>query len=133
VQPAQEKVGTHEGVDAAHESKEESERTKLFKVKVPIQIFTYMATVADAEADGGDDMNDDEGSRTELDSHANMPVVCRRPPCLHNLGYGENGRRESIQPRLRIDVHTAVQYDCPYSGQSYRTYWSFGTRSMFPQ
>jgi hypothetical protein len=75
VQPAQEKIGTHEGVDAAHESKEDSERTKLFKIKVPIQIFTYMTTVADVEADDGDNMNDDdEGSKAELDSHANMPV-----------------------------------------------------------
>jgi hypothetical protein len=122
VQPAQGKIGTREGVDAAHDSKEESERTKLLKIKVPIQIFTYMATVADAEADDGDDMiNDDEGSRTELDSHANMPAVGR-----HAYIISDTGRMADVSPftpdyawmQLRI-FDAAVQYDCPYSGQSY--------------
>jgi hypothetical protein len=122
VQLAQEKIGTHEGVDAAHESKEESERTKLFEIKVPIQIFTYMATVANVEADDGDDMNDDdEGSRTELDSHANIPVVGR-----HAYIISDTGRMADVSPftpdyasmQLRI-IDAAVQSNCPYSGQSY--------------
>jgi hypothetical protein len=75
VQPGQRTNTNHTGVNAAYESKEEEERTKLCKIKVPIQTFTYMATVADVEVDGEDDMNLDDGSRMELDSHANMPMV----------------------------------------------------------
>jgi hypothetical protein len=59
---------------------------KLCKIKVSIQIFTYLATVAHVENDeeggmkeggmkeGGMNNDVDQGSRTELDSHANMPV-----------------------------------------------------------
>jgi hypothetical protein len=109
-------------VDAAHESKEENERTTLFKINVPIQIFTYTATVAKVEADDEDGMDDDdEGSRTELDSHVNMPAVGR-----HAYIISDTGRMADVSSftpdyasmQLRI-VDAAVQYDCPYSGQSY--------------
>jgi hypothetical protein len=108
-------------VDAAHESREEDKRIKLCKIKVPIQIFTYLATVADVEVDDGDGMNDEEDSRTELDSHANMPVVGR-----HAYIISDTGRVADVSPftpdyesmQLRI-VDAAVQYDCPYNGESY--------------
>ena len=66
-------------------------------------------------------MNEDEGSRTELDSHANMPVVGR-----HAYIISDTGRMADVSPftpdyasmQLRI-VDAAVQYDCPYDGQSY--------------
>ncbi len=121
VQPVQQTIGTHKGVDAAYESKEEEERIKLFKIKVPTQIFAYLATVADVEVDEEGGMNEDEGSRTELDSHANMPVVGR-----HAYIISDTGRMADVSPftpdyasmQLRI-VDAAVQYDCPYNGMSY--------------
>jgi hypothetical protein len=108
-------------VDAAYESKEEEERIKLFKIKVPTQIFAYLATVANVEVDEEGGMNEDEGSRTELDSHANMPVVGR-----HAYIISDTGRMADVSPftpdyasmQLRI-VDAAVQYDCPYNGMSY--------------
>ena len=63
------------GVDADHESKDEEERNKICIIMVPIQIYAYMATVPDVEVDEEDGMHVDEGSRTDLDSYANMPVV----------------------------------------------------------
>jgi hypothetical protein len=95
VQPVQQTIRTHEGVDAAHESKDEDERIKLFKIKVHIQIFAYMATVADIEVDEGDGMNDNnEGSRTELDSHTNMPVVGRHAYIV----ISDTGRMADVSP-----------------------------------
>jgi hypothetical protein len=111
----------HKGVDAAYESKEEEERIKLCKIKVPIQTYAYMATIADVEVDGEDRMDVDEGSRTELDSHANMPVVGQNAYII-----SDTGRVADVSPftpdyasmQIRI-VDAAVQYDCPYDGESY--------------
>jgi hypothetical protein len=117
VQPLQEV--NHEEVDAADESKK---RIKLCNIKVPIQIFAYLATVANVEVDDEGGMDKDEGSRTELNSHANMPVVGR-----HAYIISDTGRMADVSPftppdfksmRLCI-VDAAVQYDCPYDGQSY--------------
>ena len=66
-------------------------------------------------------MDKEEGSRTELDSHANMPVVGR-----HAYIISDTGRVADVSPftpdyasmQLRI-VDAAVQYDCPYDGESY--------------
>jgi hypothetical protein len=110
----------HEGVDAAHGSKAKEERTKLCKINVPIQIFAYLATVANVEVDDNANMNEEEDSRTELDSHANMPVVGR-----HAYIVSDTGRVADMSPftpdyasmQLRI-VDAAVQYDCPYNGES---------------
>ena len=121
MRPANQQDRNHDGVDAAHESREEDKRIKLCKIKVPIQIFTYLATIADVEIDDGDGMNDEEDSRTELDSHANMPVVGR-----HAYIISDTGRVADVSPftpdyesmQLRI-VDAAVQYDCPYNGESY--------------
>jgi hypothetical protein len=87
VQPEQLKARNHGGVDAAHESTNEEERNKLIKIKVPIQIYTYLATVADVDLNENDSMDtEDDGSRTELDSHANMPVVGRHAYIILDTG-----------------------------------------------
>jgi hypothetical protein len=120
VRPGQRTNMNHKGVDAAYESKEEEERIKLYKIKVPIQTYAYMATIADVEVDGEDNMDVDEGSRTELDSHANMPVVGRNAYII-----SDTGRVADVSPftpdyasmQIRI-VDAAVQYDCPYDGES---------------
>jgi hypothetical protein len=78
-------------VDAAHKSKE---RIKFCKINVSIQIFTYLATVASVEVDEEDGMHDiDKGSRTKLDSHANMLVVGR-----HAYIKWDTGRVADVSP-----------------------------------
>ena len=51
-------------MDAAHESKEVEEKNTIFKIKVPIKKYKYLATVANVEVDEEDRMNIEEGSRT---------------------------------------------------------------------
>ena len=60
-------------------------------------------------------------SRTELDSHANMPVVGR-----HALVLSRSGQSVDVNPftpdYLSMNVpivDAAVKYDCPYDGKSY--------------
>jgi hypothetical protein len=123
VRPKQRNVRIYEGVDAAHESKEEEKRIKLYEIKVPLQIFALLSTIAEVAVDEEDEdgMIDDEVSRTELDSHANMPVVGR-----HAYLISDTGRVADVSPftpdyssmQLRI-VDAAVQYNCPYDGESY--------------
>eukprot|EP00957_Ditylum_brightwellii_P176397 13432598-Ditylum_brightwellii.AAC.1 len=63
----------------------------------------------------------DEQSRTELDSHANMPVVGR-----HAYVISDTGRVADVSPftpdynflKIKI-VDAAIQYDCPYTGTSH--------------
>jgi hypothetical protein len=86
VQPGQQTNTNHKGVDAAYESKEEEERIKLCRIKFPKQTYAYMATIADVEVDGEDSMDVDEGSWTELDSHADMPVVGRNAYIILDTG-----------------------------------------------
>jgi hypothetical protein len=80
-------------VDAAYESNNDNDEIKLFKINVPTQIFTYMATIANTEVNDGNGMRDDddndESSQTKLDSHANMPVVGRH--AYINIGSGAIG------------------------------------------
>jgi hypothetical protein len=125
VTPKLDRKWIYKGVGAAYESNNDAAEIKLFKINVPTQIFTYMATIADAEVDDGNGMRDDddndESSRTKLDSHANMPVVGR-----HAYIISDQGRLADVSPftpdyapmQIRI-VDAAVQYDCPYSGKSY--------------
>ena len=68
-QPSQNEV-THTRVDAVNES---NERIKLCKIKVPIQIFTHLANVANVEVDDKGGMIMDDDSRTELDSQRTCP------------------------------------------------------------
>ena len=50
--------------------------------------------------DISEEVNDmEEESRTELDSHANMPVAGRQER-LHHIGHRENSRHESFHARL---------------------------------
>ena len=64
--------------------------------------------------------NPDE-SRTELDSHANMPVVGR-----HAYIVAETGRTVDVSPftpdyeAITVPlVDAAIQYDSPYTGETY--------------
>ena len=58
----------------------EEMRNKLVKIQVPIQIYTLLLMASSLDTDEemkSRDELDGEESRTELDSHANMPVVGR--------------------------------------------------------
>lgn len=60
-------------------------------------------------------------SRTELDSHANMPVVGRHVLLIEDLGKSVDVTPFSpdyspLQAKL---IDCAVQYDCPYNGRTY--------------
>ena len=80
--------------------------------------LSYVAGVNDASTKEADVH---EGSRTKLDTHANMPVLG-----IHCYIIAQLGKTATVQP-YRPDyepmdiplVHAAVQYDCPYSGKAY--------------
>ena len=101
-------------------------RDKLVKINVPIQIYTLvsMAITSSLETDEmmvEPEPNEREESRTELDSHANMPVVGR-----HAYVISDTGKVADVSPftpdydamKIKI-VDAAIQYGCPYSGKSY--------------
>ena len=80
------------------------------------QILIASSDIMDNHGNG-----ENEESRTELDSHANMPVVGR-----HALVIADTGKTVSVCPftpdyqALNVKmVDAAVQYDCPYTGTSY--------------
>jgi hypothetical protein len=69
-------------------------------------------------------MNDDEMdmiSRTDLDSHANMPVVGRNAYIISSSGrFAEVNAFTPDYDAMTIQiVDAAIQYDCPYTGDSY--------------
>ena len=77
--------------------------------------------IADVEVDATDDCENAEPTRTDLDSHANMPVVGRNAYVI-----SDTGRVVDVSPftpdykplQLPI-VDAAIQYDCPYNGVSH--------------
>jgi len=67
------------------------------------------------------DSSDDQTSRTELDSHANMPVVG-----MHAFVLSSTGKTTTVsayspeyEPKTLPIVDAAVQYQCPYSGTDF--------------
>jgi hypothetical protein len=96
---------------------------KLFKITIPTQVYSLLATIMATDVDLVLDDADmkAEQSRTKLDLHANMPVVGR-----HVFIISDTGRIADVNPftpdyepmQLPI-VDAAVQYDCRYNGRSY--------------
>ena len=73
--------------------------------------------------DVSEEVNDmkEEESRTELDSHASMPVVGKNAYIISDMG-----RIADVNPftphyaSMRISiVDAAIRYDCPYDGKTY--------------
>jgi hypothetical protein len=99
-------------------------RNKLIKINVSSYIYSLLATVLVSDVDVADDnmMDVEEASRTELDSHANMPVVGR-----HVYIISHTGRVAEVNPfipdydsmEVPIVDAAAVRYECPYNGTSY--------------
>ncbi len=104
-----------------------STRTKLVKIQVSSHIYSLIATVmvadvADVDVGRGDEsMEEEELSRTELDSHANMPVVGRHAYIISDTGRiaDVNAFTPDYDAMQVPIVDAAVQYDCPYDGGSY--------------
>ena len=76
----------------------------------------YLLSTVNEESDTA---IDDEESRAELDSHANMPVVGR-----HAYIISDTGRIADVNPltpdytSMQVNiVDAAVQYECPYNGE----------------
>ena len=65
---------------------EKEEINKLCKIKVPIQIYTYLATVSNVEVNEDYVMNVEVGYRIGLEPHANMPVVRRHAYIILDTG-----------------------------------------------
>ena len=76
-------------------------RNKLFKLNVPKHIYSLISKRMVLAIDVSEENDMEEESRTELDSHANMPASGRQER-LHHIGHRENSRRESFHARLRF-------------------------------
>jgi hypothetical protein len=98
-------------------------RNKLVKIGISEHLYSLISTVmaSDVNVIEDDGTHVEEISRTELDSHANMPVVGR-----HAYIISDTGRIADVNPftpdydSMQVPiVDAAVQYECPYNGQTY--------------
>ena len=99
------------------------ERNKLFKINVPDYLYLLLSTTTMVSAiDVSEEVNDmeEEESRTELDSHTNMPVVDRNAYII-----SDTRRIADVSPftpdydSMQISiVDAAVRYDCPYDDKT---------------
>jgi hypothetical protein len=91
--------------------------------KINKDLQRYIATAAISEINGNEDLNQDmrEDSRTELDSHANMPVVGKFAYIISNTGRIADVKAYSPDyDSMQIPiVDAAVKYECPYDGTVY--------------
>ena len=69
-----------------HDSKQ---RNNLVKINIPTYIYSFLSTVMVSNVDIEDDDNTEveELSQTELESHANMPVVGRHAYVIPETGH----------------------------------------------
>ena len=100
---------------------DQTKRNKLIKINVPEYIYSLLSTVMVSAVDviEEDGIEVVESSRTELDSHANMPVVGKNAYII-----SDTGRVADVNPftpdydSMRIPiVDAAVRYECQYTGQ----------------
>jgi hypothetical protein len=80
-----------------------------------------LLTALIADVDVNDENENDGLSRTELDSHANMPVVGRNSCIIADTGHiAEVNPFTPDYNSMQVPiVDAAIQYECPYSGTSY--------------
>jgi hypothetical protein len=95
--------------------------SKLFKINVPDSTYSLLRTAVVSTLDVTEETDMEESSRTELDSHANMPVVGKNAYII-----SDTGRVADVNPftpdydSMMIPiVDAAVLYECPYDGQLY--------------
>jgi hypothetical protein len=96
--------------------------------KIALRVSTYLqyliraATVSSLDgAESESDADLVEASRTELDTHANMPVVGCNAYVISKTGKTTEVSAYSpeYEPKRIELVDAAVQYDCPYNGETY--------------
>jgi hypothetical protein len=68
------------------EEEEESLESKLFKINISDSIYSLLHTAVVSALDVSEENGMEESSRTELDSHANMPVVGRNAYIISDTG-----------------------------------------------
>jgi hypothetical protein len=100
---------------------QEEKRNKLFETNVSEDICSMTSMSMVSAVDGSEENGMEEDSRTELDSHANMPVVGR-----HAYVMSDTGRIADVNPftpdynPMQIPiVDAAIRCDCPYDGKMY--------------
>ncbi len=100
---------------------EEEKRNKLFEINVSEDIYSMISMSMVSAVDGSEENGMEEDSRTELDSHANMPVVGRNAYII-----SDTGRLADVNPftsdydSMTIPiVDAAVSHQCPYDGRLY--------------
>ena len=83
--------------------------------------FLTAAVMKDYKNEMSIDEKDLGGIRTELDSHANMPVVGRHSYIINFSGQKVDVRPFTLQYRSMEAklVDAALLYECPYEGKSY--------------
>ena len=99
-------------ISTLNTSKEESCKSKLGKIKNN-KVYSTISEGPETK----DDVN--KLSRTELDSHANMPVIGRNAYILSKIGEAVDVAPftpdyKTISVEL---VDAALKYECPYSGE----------------
>jgi hypothetical protein len=99
-------------VYAAQDTKQ---RNKLEKITPHTDIYSLIAMAAGVDVAEEDSKN--ETSRTELDSHANMPVVGRHAYIISDTGTVADVIPFTPDYEIWI-VDAAIQYDSPYDGAS---------------
>jgi hypothetical protein len=99
----------------------QEERNKLTKINVPDQICSLISTAVVSNVDVSEESDMEESSRSELDSHANMPAAGRNAYIISDAG-----RLADVTPftpdyesMTTPIVDAAVQYECPCDGQTY--------------
>jgi hypothetical protein len=69
---------SHKIWDPGGATQDSTERNELDKITIPFELYMLIANASDVDDNTIDiDENNDNDSRTELDTHANMPVVGR--------------------------------------------------------
>jgi hypothetical protein len=109
----------------AHPKGPNEREPNSLKINDQLQSYIGSAVISHVNGDEDDEMNEEElmkkDSRTELDSHANMPVVGK---CAFIIS--DTGRVADVKAytpdydsmTIRI-IDAAVKYDCPYDGTAY--------------
>jgi hypothetical protein len=100
---------------------QDDQENELFKIKMPDSAYSLLRPAVVSSLDVSEENDMEESSRTELDSHANMPVVGRNAYII-----SDTGRLADVNPftpdydSMTIPiVDAAVSYQCPYDGRLY--------------
>jgi hypothetical protein len=109
---------------------EPEERSQLCKMTVPEHLCSLSSAAMASGADVSEGEPDVEESRTEMDSHANMPVAGRNACMTSDTGRiaDVNAFTPDHDSMMTSIVDAAVRHDCPCDGQA----CIFVTRAQCP-